>query len=201
MTEPPGRQASTSQAPAMCKPGHRSASAPDQQDSQSDPDLAVPSRMYGHLVVDIVTLGLILFAALLYLACRLWNKRKAAKAARKAEEALAAKAAREAEEALAAAALKVHSEASQTELPVFFGLDDAVNRLHQQLISHQHQLDSMEAQRLQWVNFNRLISLLPFPKPNLPKMDKSFLDPADQPYGTEDVLGNVKENWTKYPPV
>ena len=200
MTEPPGRQASTSQAPAMCKPGQRSASAPDQQDSQSDPDLAVPS-MDGHLVVDIVTLGLIVLAALLYLACRLWHKRKAAKAARKAEEALAAKAAREAEEALAAAALKVHSEASQTELPVFFGLDDAVNRLHQQLISHQHQLDSMEAQRLQWVNFNRLISLLPFPKPNLPKMDESFLDPADQPDGTEDVLGNVKENWTKYPPV
>ena len=200
MTEPPGRQASTSQAQAMCKPGQRSASAPDQQDSQSDPDLAVPS-MDGHLVVDIATLGLIVLAALLYLACRLWHKRQAAKASRKAEEALAAKAAREAEEALAAAALKVHSEASQTELPVFFGLDDAVNRLHQQLISHQHQLDSMEAQRLQWVNFNRLISLLPFPKPNLPKMDESFLDPSDQPDGTEDVLGNVKENWTKYPPV
>ena len=200
MTEPPGRQASTSQAPAMCKPGQRSAIAPDQQDSQSDPDLAAPS-MDGHLVVDIATLGLIVLAALLYLACRLWHKRQAAKASRKAEEALAAKAARQAEEALAAAALKVHSEASQTELPVFFGLDDAVNRLHQQLISHQHQLDSMEAQRLQWVNFNRLISLLPFPKPNLPKMDESFLDPADQPDGTEDVLGNVKENWTKYPPV
>merc|ERR1712012_1320408 len=173
----------------MCKPGHSPASAPDSQDSQSDPDLAVPSRMYGHLVVDIVTLGLIVLAALLYLACRLWQKRQAAKAARKAEEALAA------------AALKVHSEASQTELPVFFGLDDAVNRLHQQLISHQHQLDSMEAQRLQWVNFNRLISLLPFPKPNLPKMDERFLDSADLPDSTEDVLGNVKENWTKYPPV
>ena len=201
MTEPPGRQASTSRAPAMCKPGHSPASAPDSQDPQSDPDLAVPSRMYGHLVVDIVTLGLIVLAALLYLACRLWQKRKAAKAARKAEEALAAKAAREAEEALAAAASKVHSEASQTELPIFFGLDDAVNRLHQQLTSHQHRLDSMEAQRLQWVNFNRLISLLPFPKPNLPKRDENFLDPADQPDGSEDVLGNVKENWTKYPPV
>ena len=200
MTEPPGRQASSSQAPAMCKPGQRSAIAPDQQDSQSDPDLAAPS-MDGHLVVDIVTLGLIVFAALLYLACRLWQKRKAAKAARKAEEALAAKAAREAEEALAAAALKVHSEASQTELPVFFGLDDAVNRLHQQLTSHQHRLDSMEAQRLEWVNFNRLVSLLPFPRPNLPEMDKNFQDPADQLDGSGDVLGNVNENWTKYPPV
>ena len=181
----------------MCKPGHSPASAPDSQDPQSDPDLAVPSRMYGHLVVDIVTLCLIVIAALLFLACRFWQKRKAAKAAREA-----AKTAREAEEAaLAAAASKAHSEATQTELPLFFGLDDAVNRLHQQLTSHQHRLDSMEAQRLQWVNFNRLISLLPFPKPNLPKMDESFLDPADQPDGSEDVLGNVKENWTKYPPV
>ena len=86
MTEPPGRQASTSRAPAMCKPGHSPASAPDPQDSQSDPDLAVPSRMYGHLVVDIVTLGLIVLAALLSLACRLWQKRKAAKAARRLEK-------------------------------------------------------------------------------------------------------------------
>ena len=198
MTEPPGRQATTSRAPAMCKPGHSPASAPDSQDPQSDPDLAVPSRMYGHLVVDIVTLGLIVIAAFLYLACRLWQKKKAAKAARKAEEALAAKAAKEAEEALAAAASKVHSEA---ELPIFFGLDDSFNRLHQQLTSHQHQLDSMEAQRLQWVNFNRLVSLLPFPRPNLPKMDEKFQDPSDQPDGSGDVLGNVNENWTKYPPV
>ena len=115
---------------------------------------------------------------------------------------MVAKAAREAEQAaLAAAASKVHSEATQTELPLFFGLDDAVNRLHQQLTSHQHRLDSMEAQRLQWVNFNRLVSLLPFPRPNLPKMDENLQDPADQPDGSGDVLGNVNENWTKYPPV
>ena len=190
MTEPPGRQATTSRAPAMCKPGHSPASAPDSQDPQSDPDLAVPSRMYGHLVVDIVTLCLIVVVALLYLVFRYRQKRKAAKAAREAEEA-----------ALAAAASKVHSEATQTELPLFFGLDDAVNRLHQQLTSHQHRLDSMEAQRLEWVNFNRLVSLLPFPRPNLPKMDENFQDPADQPDGSGDVLGNVNENWTKYPPV
>ena len=35
--------------------------------------------MNGHLVVDIVTLGLFVLAALLYLACRLWLKRKAVK--------------------------------------------------------------------------------------------------------------------------
>ena len=191
MNDRAARQAgSTSRAPTMCKPGHSPASAPDSQDPQSDPDLAVPSRMYGHLVVDIVTLCLIVVVALLYLVFRYWQKRKAAKAAREAEEA-----------ALAAAASKVHSEATQTELPLFFGLDDAVNRLHQQLTSHQHRLDSMEAQRLEWVNFNRLVSLLPFPRPNLPKMDENFQDPADQPDGSGDVLGNVNENWTKYPPV
>ena len=172
----------------MCKPGHNPASALDSQGSQSDPDLPVPSRMHGHLVVDIVTLCLIVVVALLYLAFRYRQKRKAAKAAREAEEA-----------ALAAAASKVHSEATQTELPLFFGLDDAVNRLHQQLTSHQHRLDSMEAQRLEWVNFNRLVSLLPFPRPNLPKMDENHQDPADQLDGSGDVLGN--ENWTKYPPV
>ena len=172
----------------MCRPGHSPASASDSVGSQSDPDLAVPSRMHGHLVVDIVTLCLIVVVALLYLAFRYRQKRKAAKAAREAEEA-----------ALAAAASKVHSEATQTELPLFFGLDDAVNRLHQQLTSHQHRLDSMEAQRLEWVNFNRLVSLLPFPRPNLPKMDENHQDPADQLDGSGDDLGN--ENWTKYPPV
>ena len=172
----------------MCKPGHNPASTPDSQGSQSDPDLPVPSRMHGHLVVDIVTLCFIVVVALLYLVFRYWQKRKAAAAAREAEEAAAA-----------AAASAVHSEATQTELPLFFGLDDAVNRLHQQLTSHQHRLDSMEAQRLEWVNFNRLVSLLPFPRPNLPKMDENHQDPADQLDGSGDVLGN--ENWTKYPPV
>ena len=184
----------------MCKPGHSPAIAPDSQGSQSDPDLPVPSRMHEHLVVDIVTLCFIVVVALLYLVFRYWQKRKAAAAAKEAEEAAAAAAAKEAEEAAAAAAASaVHSEATQTELPLFFGLDDAVNRLHQQLTSHQHRLDSMEAQRLEWVNFNRLVSLLPFPRPNLPKMDENHQDPADQLDGSGDDLGN--ENWTKYPPV
>ena len=178
----------------MCKPGHSPAIAPDSQGSQSDPDLPVPSRMHEHLVVDIVTLCFIVVVALLYLVFRYWQKRKAAAAAKEAEEAAAAAAA-------SAAASAVHSEATQTELPLFFGLDDAVNRLHQQLTSHQHRLDSMEAQRLEWVNFNRLVSLLPFPRPNLPKMDENHQDPADQLDGSGDVLGNVNENWLKYPPV
>ena len=119
--------------------------------------------MHGHLVVDIVTLCLIVVVALLYLVFRFWQKRKAAKAAREAEEA-----------ALAAAASKVHSEATQTELPLFFGLDDAVNRLHQQLTSHQHRLDSMEQNRLELVNFNRMLSLLP--KPALPRQEDSYIN-------------------------
>ena len=88
MNDRAARQAgTTSRAPTMCKPGHNPASAPDSQGSQSVPDLPVPSRMHGHLVVDIVTLCLILVVALLYLVFRYWQKRKAAKAAREAEEA------------------------------------------------------------------------------------------------------------------
>ena len=172
----------------MCKPGHSPAIAPDSQGSQSDPDLPVPSRMHEHLVVDIATLCFIVVVALLYLVFRYWQKRKAAAAAREAEEAAAA-----------AAALAVHSEATQTELPLFFGLDDAVNRLHQQLTSHQHRLDSMEAHRLEMVNFNRLLSLLPFPRPNLPKVDEDHQDPANLLDGSGNDLEN--ENWTKYPAV
>ena len=100
---------------------------------------------------------------------------------------------------MAAAALAVHTEATQTDVPLFFGLDDAVNRLHQKLTSHQHRLDSIEAYRLEMVNSNRLLSLLPFPRPNLPKMDEDHQDPADLLDGSGDDLGN--ENWTKYPPV
>ena len=174
----------------MCKPGHSLASASDSPGSQTDPDLPVPSKMNGHLVVDIITLCFVVVVAFLYLVFRSWQKRKAAAAAREAEKAAAA-----------AAALAFHSEATQTDVPLFFGLDDAVNRLHQQLTSHQHRLDSMEAQRLEWVNFNRLVSLLPFPRPNLPKMDENHQDLADQLDGSGDVLGNVNENWSKYPPV
>ena len=169
----------------MCKATPSLPTATDLPGSPANPE---PPKMDGHLFVDIFTLCFVVVAAFLYFVFRTWQKRKAAAAAREAEEAAAA-----------AAALAVHSEATQTELPLFFGLDDAVNRLHQQLTSHQHRLDSMEAQRLEWVNFNRLVSLLPFPRPNLPKMDENHQDPADQLDGSGDVLGN--ENWTKYPPV
>ena len=172
----------------MCKAGHSLASASDSPSSQTDPVHPVPSKMDGHLVVDILTLCFVVVVAFIYLAFRTWMKRKAAAAARVAEEAAAA-----------AAARAVHSEASQTDDPLFFGLDDAVNRLHQKLTSHQHRLDSIEAYRLEMVNFNRLLSLLPFPRPNLPKVDEDHQDPANLLDGSGNDLEN--ENWTKYPAV
>ena len=69
--------------------------------------------------------------------------------------------------------------------------------MHQKLSSHQHRLDSIEAYRLEMVNFNRLLSL--FPKPNLPKVDEDHQDSADLYDGFGDDSGN--ENWTKYPAV
>ena len=104
----------------MCKAGHSLASASDSPSSQTDPVHPDPSKMDGHLVVDILTLCFVVVVAFIYLVFRTWMKRKAAAAAREAEEAAAA-----------AAALAVHTEATQTDVPLFFGLDDAVNRLHQ----------------------------------------------------------------------
>ena len=144
--------------------------------------------MDGHLFVDIFTLCFVVVVALLYLVFKSWQKKKAVAAAKAAEAAAAA-----------AAALAVHTEATQIDVPLFFGLDDAINRLHQNLSSHQHRLDSIEAYRLEMVNFNRLLSLLPFPRPNLPKVDEDHQDPADLLNGSGDDLEN--ENWTKYPAV
>ena len=170
----------------MCKAGHSLASASDSPSSQTDPVHPDPSKIDGHLVVDILTLCFVVVVAFLYLVFRTWQKRKAVAAARAAEAAAAA-----------AAALAVHTESTQTDVPLFFGLDDAVNRLHQKLSSHQHRLDSIEAYRLEMVNFNRLLSL--FPRPNLPKVDEDHQDPADLQDGSGDDSGN--ENFTKYPAV
>ena len=106
----------------MCKAGHSLASASDSPSSQTDPVHPDPSKMDRHLVVDILTLCFVVVVAFIYLVFRTWMKRKAAAAAREAEEAAAA-----------AAALAVHTESTQTDVPLFFGLDDAVNRLHKKL--------------------------------------------------------------------
>ena len=172
----------------MCKAGHSLPSATDLPSSLANPEHPDPPEMDGHLFVDIFTLCFVVVVVLLYLVFKTWQKKKAVAAAEAADAAAAA-----------AAALAVHTEATQTDDPLFFGLDDAINRLHQKLSSHQHRLDSIEAYRLEMVNFNRLLSLLPFPRPNLPKLNEDHQDPADLLDGPGDDLGN--ENWTKYPPV
>ena len=186
MKEHCSQAGTTSRAPAMCKAGHSLPSASDLPSSQANPEHPDPSKMDGHLFVDIFTLCFVVVVALLYLVFKSWQKKKAVAAAKAAEAAAAA-----------AAALAVHTEATQTDDPLFFGLDDAINRLHQKLSSHQHRLDSIEAYRLEMVNFNRLLSL--FPKPNLPKVDEDHQDSADLYDGFGDDSGN--ENWTKYPAV
>ena len=70
--------------------------------------------MDGHLFVDIFTLCFVVVVALLYLVFKSWQKK--AVAAAKAADAAAA----------AAAALAVHTEATQTDDPLLFGLDDAI---------------------------------------------------------------------------
>ena len=172
----------------MCKAGHSLPSASDLPSSQTNPEHPDPSKMDGHLFVDIFTLCFVVVVALLYLVFKTWQKKKAVAAAKAAEAAAAA-----------AAALAVHTEATQTDDPLLFGLDDAINRLHQKLSSHQHRLDSIEAYRLEMVNFNRLLSL--FPRPNLPKEeeDLSHQDSANPYDGFGDDFGN--ENRTKYPAV
>ena len=170
-----------SRAPTMCK---ARPSLPTATDSPSSLVNSEIPQMNSHLIVDIVTLCIVVAVALLFLALKTWQRKKAAAAAAAADAAAAA-----------AAALSVHTEGTQTDDPLFNGLDDTINRLYQELSSHQHRLDSIEANRLEMVNFNRLLSFLP--KPNLPKEEEDFnhQDSAD-PYD-----GSWNENRIKYPAV
>ena len=170
-----------SRVPTMCKAGPSLPSATDLPSSLANPE---PPEMDGHLFVNIFTLCFVVVVVLLYLVLKTWQRRKAAAAAAAADAAAAA-----------AAALSVHTEGTQTDDPLFNGLDDSINRLYQELSSHQHRLDSIEANRLEMVNFNRLLSFLP--KPNLPKEKEDFThqDSAD-PYD-----GSWGENRIQYPAV
>ena len=154
----------------MCKAAHSLPSATDLPSSLANPEHPDPPEMDGHLFVDIFTLCFVVVVVLLYLVLKTWQRKKAAAAAAAADAAAAA-----------AAALSVHTEGTQTDDPLFNGLDDTINRLYQELSSHQHRLDSIEANRLEMVNFNRLLSFLP--KPTLPKEEEGFThqDSAD-PY-------------------
>ena len=58
-----------------------------------------------------------------------------------------------------------------------FNIDESLNRVYKELSSHQSRLDSMEqlaAWRLELVNFNRILSLLP--KPVLPSQENGDVD-------------------------
>ena len=153
----------TSWALTMCKPAASSLpTAADLPDSSGNPE---PSEMNGHLLVDIFTLAFVVVAAVLFLVIKIWLRRKAA-AAKSAAEAAAAE----------AAALSVKTEGTMTDSDLF-NIDETLNRVHNELASHQTRLDSIEqlaAWRLELVNFNRILSLLP--KPVLPSQENSFVD-------------------------
>ena len=154
--EQPGRQpARLISRLAMCKPAASSQpAAADLPDSPSNPD---PSEMHGHLIVDILTLAFVVVAAVLFLAIKVWLRRKAAAAKLAAESA--------AEEA---AALSVKTQGTMTDSDLF-NIDETLNRVYKELSSHQCRLDSIEQHRLEMVSFNRILSLLP--KPVLPSQE------------------------------
>ena len=87
----------------------------------------------------------------------------------------AAAAAKSAAESAAAeaAALSVKTEGTMTDSDLF-NIDETLNRVYKELSSHQNRLDSMEQHRLELVNFNRILSLLP--KPVLPSQEDSHID-------------------------
>ena len=144
----------------MCKPAASSLpAAADLPDSSGNPE---PSEMNGNLLVDIFTLAFVVVAAVLFLVIKTWLRRKAA-AAKSAAESAAAE----------AAALSVKTEGTMTDSDLF-NIDETLNRVYKELSSHQSRLDSMEQHRLELVNFNRILSLLP--KPVLPSQENGYVD-------------------------
>ena len=162
---------------AMCKPGAGSQpAAADQPDSPSNTD---PSEMHGHLIVDILTLAFVVVAATLFLIIKFVLRRRAA-AAKAAAEAAAAE----------AVARSFKSEGTMTDSDLF-NIDETLNRVHNELASHQTRLDSIEqlaAWRLELVNFNRILSLLP--KPVLPNQEDN-----NSPWDFQEAANNL-ENTT-----
>ena len=150
----------TSWALTMCKPAASSLpTAADLPDSSGNPE---PSEMNGHLLVDIFTLAFVVVAAVLFLVIKTWLRRKAA-AAKSAAESAAAE----------AAALSVKTQGTMTDSDLF-NIDETLNRVYKELSSHQNRLDSMEQHRLELVNLNRILSLLP--EPVLPSQEDSYID-------------------------
>ena len=164
----------------MCKASPSLPTATGSPSSRGNPEAP---QMDSHLIVDIVTLCFVVAVALLFLALKTWQRKKAAAAAAAADAAAAA-----------AAALSVHTEGTQTDNPLF-NIDDTINRLYQELSTHQQRLDSIEQSRLEMVNFNRLLSFLP--KPTLPKEEDGFThQDTDNSY-----VGSWDDNRNQYPAV
>ena len=115
----------------MCKgrPGLPSAS-----DSPTSSNNSEKPQMDTDLIVDTATLCVVVAIALLFLAFRAWQKRKAA--------------------------LSVQSKGTQTDNPVL-NIDSTINGLSQELSTVQQRLDSIEQGRLENVTINRLLSMLP----------------------------------------
>ena len=163
----------------MCK---ATTSLPTATDLPGSLDNREPSKMDGHLLVDIFTLCFVVAVVVLFLVLKTWQRRKAAAAAAAAEAAAAA-----------AAALSVQTEGTQTDS--LFNIDDTLNRVYKELTTHQQRLDSIEQSRLEMVNFNRLLSFLP--KPTLPKEEDGFTNQdADNSY-----VDSWGENRIQYPAV
>ena len=118
--------------------------------------------MHGHLIVDILTLAFVVVAAVLFLSIKVWLRRRAA-AAKLAADLAAEK----------AAALSVKTQGTMTDSDLF-NIDETLNRVYKELSSHQSRLDSMEQHRLELVNLNRILSLLP--KPVLPSQENGDVD-------------------------
>ena len=116
----------------MCKgkPGLSSTSdsSPTSSDNSEQP------QMDTHMIVDTVTLCVVVVLALLFLASRAWQKRKAA--------------------------LSVQSKGSQTNNPIL-NIDSTINRLSLEVSTLQQRLESIEQGRLETVTNNRLLSMLP----------------------------------------
>ena len=156
----------------MCK---ARPSLPTASDSPSSLVNSENPQMNSHLIVDIVTLCFVVAIALLFLALRAWQRKKAAAAA-------------------AAAALSVQSEGTQTDNPVF-NIDDTINRLSQELSTHQQRLDSIEQGRLEMVTINRLLSFLP----------KSAYSKEEDGFSDQDIATSHDGSWggnrNQYPAV
>ena len=160
----------------MCKPGVSSVpAAADPQDSPSNTD---PAKMNGHLIVDVLTLAFCVVAVTLFLIIKAVLRRRAA-AAKAVEDAAAAE----------AAARSFKSEGTMTDSDLF-NIDETLNKVHNELASHQTRLDSIEqlaAWRLELVNFNRILSLLP--KPVLPNQEEN-----NSPWDFQEAANNLENS-------